>query len=447
MCSFIFYSSAERRCTQAARFSHELRGPDATEILSVNGRLFTHNLLALNGSHTTQPVQIDSKGYILFFNGELYNSEVVDNYSGNDTHFVSDLLENTCSIEAAIKILDGEFVICVYSIADDTLSIATDLFRTKPVWVGYSPSDDEWSVSTYACAAHSLTEPYMCEVPGNRIVSINLSSNTIQKNILICDPYAIESESTFRDWCRLFDAALVKRKPRTGSLLIPISSGFDSGLIAYRCKQLGLDPILLSIIGCEDQEIMQLRQEQLGVSFIEITHTSYKKSLQNVLQTVENYSYIKHQPLLDIAALHQDPGAVGLYTVLQHGKELGCKVSYSGQGADEIYSDYGFQGRPFANVSSLAGNFPVNLRSVFPWKNLFSGTQRAYLMKDEHVAGSLGMESRYPFLDRDLFMCFLALPADIKNYCYKGPIGRWISELRIPVATGKLGFSANRGLT
>ena len=446
MCSFIFYSSAARTCNASAWDSHVRRGPDATELLSVNGRIFTHNLLALNGSYVTQPVYIESKGYIVFFNGEIYNPDIIYHFGGNDTKFLVDLLENTDSIEDAVRILDGEFVICVYSIADDILNIATDLFRTKPVWVGYSPIDNEWSASTYASGADSLCKPYKCEIPGNRLLRICLSSNSVLENKPIHDFYKIESETTFKDWCSLFDAALVKRAPRTGRLLIPVSSGFDSGLIAYRCKDLGMDPALLSIISCEDQEIMQLRQEQLGISFIEITHTSYNESLQKVLQTVENYSYTKHQPLLDIASLHQDPGTVGLYTVLQHGKEIGCKVSYSGQGADEIYSDYGFQGLPVANVSSLAGRYPSDMSTVLPWKNLFSGTQRAYLMKDEHVAGSLGMESRYPFLDRELFMCFLALPAEIKNSYYKGPIGRWTAELGIPVASGKLGFSANRGL-
>jgi len=447
MCSFIFYSSSSIRCNKDAKLSHLRRGPDATQVISVNGRLFCHNLLALNGSHTTQPILIESKGYILFFNGEIYNSDVIDYYGGNDTSYLIDLLENTDSIEAAFRSLDGEFVICVYSIACDSLSIATDLFRTKPVWVAYSSSNDEWSISTYLSAADSLLEAYTCEIPGNRFVTINFSSNSVLENKPLHHFNVNGAESTFSDWCRLFDAALVKRAPRTGRLLIPVSSGFDSGLIAYRCMHLGLDPILLSIIGCEDQPVMMRRKEQLGISFLELSRSKYKASLKNVLETVEDYSYTKHQPLLDIASLHQDPGAVGLYSVLEQGKNLGCKVSFSGQGADEIYSDYGFKGKKLANVSSLAGRYPADMRRIFPWKNLFSGTQRAYLMKDEHVAGSLGMESRYPFLDRNLFMCFLTLPAEVKNSSYKGPIGRWISELGIPVAQSKLGFSANRGLT
>ena len=199
MCSFIFYSSAARKCNASAWDSHVRRGPDATEMLSVNGRTFIHNLLALNGSYTTQPVHIESKGYIVFFNGEIYNKDIVYHYGGNDTHFLVDLIENTESIEEAVRVLDGEFVICVYSIADDILHIATDLFRTKPVWVGYSPINDEWSASTYASGSDSLCKPSKCEIPGNRIVRICLSSNSILENKPIHDFYSIQSETTFSD--------------------------------------------------------------------------------------------------------------------------------------------------------------------------------------------------------------------------------------------------------
>ena len=425
---------------------HQRRGPDATQSISVNGRTIIHNLLSLNGIHAPQPIFIASKGYILFYNGELYNQEVVRYYNGNDTAFLSDLLENNSRIDIALEQLDGEFTVCIYSVSDDTITIATDLFRTKPIWIGYSPQDDAWSVSSYSSGAEALTDPILCEVPENRLISINLSSSSILTNKPLVCIKEDQAETTLKQWIELFDNAILKRSPRNGRLLVPVSSGFDSGLIAYRCRFLGLEPVFLSLASCEDTEVMLRRQEQLGITFISLTQSDYLSSLDLIKSDVEDYSYSKHQPLLDINSLHEDPGAIGLYNVLKMGKSMGCKVSFSGQGADEIYSDYGFQGRPLANVSSFAGKFPDNINEILPWKNLFSGTQRAYLMKDEYIAGSLGMESRYPFLDRDLFISFLALPSHIKNATYKGPIGRWVADLNIPVASEKLGFSANRGL-
>ena len=445
MCSFIFLTTTKDLPSQS-QLIHELRGPDGTECISINGRRIIHNLLSLNGSYAPQPVYATRKDAIVFFNGELYNKEIFTSYEGNDTRFLVELIDNSETFGDAIRMLDGEFVICIYSVSDDTISIGTDLFRTKPVALGYSAEEDAWSVSSYSSGADALINPCICEVPGNRLITIDLSSNNIIQNNSLHDFKAIPAETTFHQWTDAFDAAILKRKPQKGKLIIPVSSGFDSGLIAYRSLQLGLDPTFISIPGCEDHEVMLRRQEQLGITFISLSQAEYKSSLEWIYSHVEDYSYVKHQPLLDVRSLHQDPGAVGLYNVLKKGRELGCRVAYSGQGADEIYSDYGFQGKPLANVCSFAGMFPEDIRTILPWKNLFGGTQRSYLMKDEHVAGSLGMESRYPFLDRTLFMCFLALPSSLKNSTYKGPIGRWVSKLNIPVAHGKLGFSANRGL-
>ena len=49
------------------------------------------------------------------------------------------------------------------------------------------------------------------------------------------------------------------------------------------------------------------------------------------------------------------------------------------------------------------------LSSFFPWRSAFLGTQRDYLMKEEVVAGSHGLEARYPFLDRQVVQEFLWL--------------------------------------
>jgi asparagine synthetase B (glutamine-hydrolysing) len=126
-------------------------------------------------------------------------------------------------------------------------------------------------------------------------------------------------------------------------------------------------------------------------------------------------------------------------------------VYISGQGSDEILSDYGHNGivAPGFLHSTIAGRFPSDLSSVFPWENFFGGTQEEFLTKDENVGGTYGLECRYPFLDYNVVQEFLWLHPDLKNANYKSPIFHTLQKKQYPLAPnglyGKVGFRANSG--
>jgi asparagine synthetase B (glutamine-hydrolysing) len=116
-------------------------------------------------------------------------------------------------------------------------------------------------------------------------------------------------------------------------------------------------------------------------------------------------------------------------------------VYFSGSGADEIYSDYGFQGKKIFSHSNFGGLFGDNLQSYFPWASFFGSTMRAYLMKEELVAGAFGIEGRYPFLDVALTQEWLAIKVNLKNSKYKAPLAELLDKLAFPYTSGeKLGF-------
>ena len=108
----------------------------------------------------------------------------------------------------------------------------------------------------------------------------------------------------------------------------------------------------------------------------------------------------------------------------------------------EIISDYGFNKVKHYTHSTIGGYFPNNLESVFPWKNFFGNTQRAYLMKEEIVSGTWGIEGRYPFLDKQVVQEFLWLSNDIKNSNYKSVIHNYLIKNNYPfVIKEKIGFN------
>ena len=94
-----------------------------------------------------------------------------------------------------------------------------------------------------------------------------------------------------------------------------------------------------------------------------------------------------------------DNATFGIGYLFKKAKDDGCKIHLSGQGADEIFSDYGFNGNKLKSHSCFGGKFPNNLQEIFPWFSFYKGTQECFLMKEEYVAGCYGIENRYPYLD------------------------------------------------
>jgi asparagine synthetase B (glutamine-hydrolysing) len=103
----------------------------------------------------------------------------------------------------------------------------------------------------------------------------------------------------------------------------------------------------------------------------------------------------------------------------------GRRVALSGQGADEILSDYS----PWPDQSELKGVFPNDLRL---WPNFNYSCQESYLMKEEYAGGAFGIETRYPYLDRDVVQEFLSLSADAKNQHYKAPLREYLVRNQYP---------------
>ena len=111
------------------------------------------------------------------------------------------------------------------------------------------------------------------------------------------------------------------------------------------------------------------------------------------------------------------------------------------RGADEIYSDYGFLGTPIYPHSNFGGYFPEDLTSIFPWASFFGSTQAAYLTKEEYVAGSFGIEARYPYLDKNVVQEFLSLCQRLKNWTYKSVLCNLLQQSDYPCAfDAKFGF-------
>jgi hypothetical protein len=56
----------------------------------------------------------------------------------------------------------------------------------------------------------------------------------------------------------------------------------------------------------------------------------------------------------------------------------------------------------------------------------------SYLAKEEYVAGSYGIETRYPYLDKHVVQEFLWLKSELKNKSYKHPLDSYLQQNNYP---------------
>jgi asparagine synthetase B (glutamine-hydrolysing) len=118
---------------------------------------------------------------------------------------------------------------------------------------------------------------------------------------------------------------------------------------------------------------------------------------------------------------------LALSKIARRAHSEGRKVYLSGQGADEIISDYAL----WPKQSTFKGKFPDDLSL---WENFYDFCQYNYLGKEEYVAGSHSVETRYPFLDEAVVQEFLWLTPELKNKHYKAPIYEYLKRFDFPVA-------------
>mmetsp|Transcript_42728 Transcript_42728/g.96423 ORF Transcript_42728/g.96423 Transcript_42728/m.96423 type:complete len:846 (+) Transcript_42728:51-2588(+) len=446
---------------------NRLRGPDATNHVTVRGWTLVHNLLWMTGEFTKQPfVERGPKGdveYAVLFNGEVYNYQELwpTRRFPSDGYSILPAYHEWGSSFG--KMLDGEFAIVLLDFKGGKLHLLTDVFGTKPLFFGWG-ANGEFAAASYRSVLSELGLPpdSIFQAAANTLYSSDLDSLrkpprggwgafsrltpvSAAGPLLVQHPVfrfdLRQHKQTSDDWIAAFQRAVAKR---TRGLIWPafvgLSSGYDSGAIHLALILANVSHSTFSIVGHEDSLVLQKREQygngQLHTE-IRITNYSRKRHITWVKDNVEAYEYVHPSRGQSV---HSDPASIGLSHILERCRGLGVKVYFSGSGADEIISDYAFNGEGMP-TSNFNGIFPQNLSSIFPWGNFYSGQMKNYLMKEENVGGSYSMETRYPFLDRQLVQEYISLSADLKNSRYKRPIRDFFEKYNYPFQEEKRGFS------
>ncbi len=422
----------------------DFRGPDYSQTLNKEGVTFLQTLLSITGEFTKQPIEKD--GVVFLFNGEVYNYNLVKNYP-SDIYFIIDMYFKYG--EDYVKHLDGEFAIVIADYKKNILYFASDIFGTKPIH--YSIKGGSFGISSYREPLNDLKFSEIKRAEPSTLYKVDLKTNQLIEKKRYFNFKLEQTKTDFNDWEDSFLEAIKKRfKNIDKEVILPLSSGFDSGAILCAFNILDIKFHSFSFYNYEHKKVLDKRIQRVAPP-----NKSYKKEKL----TPEERDYAKnliksrcsdffYGPDLNDKNYTfnglNDAGSHGLAYLLDYIKKEnpGIKIMASGHGADEIMSNiqtYTF-GKPNPE------NFPKNLEEVFPWENFYIGTQSSYLYKEESISGGFGIEGRYPFLDKDVVQEYLFLDSKLKNSTFKSPIVNFLKRNKFPYRKKSFRFPNNENL-
>ncbi len=450
MCSFII-TNFQIENLDYINFYNKRRGPDYTSVHESNGVTFVHNLLSITGEFKKQPF-VDGN-IVCLYNGEIYNYKDFGFKALSDGEVLIPLYKKYG--KDFLKHIDGEFAVVLYDFQSKEIIAGTDVFATKPLWFG-NIDDSRYCISSYESVLKRSGAKDTRKLEANKTIVWEMDTFKIKhsqenKKFDISNQY----KTSYDDCLHSFSSSIQKRsKDLREKIFIGLSSGYDSGTIACALMNHGVDFKSYSIRAQENLDIIDERhrillEHQQEVEKIFLTKEQFSNEKKHIKEFCEEFLYqIKRgAKVTPNEYMTNDKGAIGLAFICSVAKSEGIKIYFSGQGADEIFSDYGYAGRKIYNHSTFGGKYPNDLREVFPWNSFYQSTQLSYLAKEENISGCYGIEGRYPFLDFDLVQEFLWLSPELKNKNYKSVLYEYMKTNCFPFEENKkIGFSCDVGL-
>ena len=384
------------------------RGPDLSKCCRYdNNTLLCGFVLAIND--VVEQPRVNDESWLLW-NGEIYN---YDSSYANDSKFLFDFLND--GGVSNINSLDGEFAICYF--IHGMLHIITDPFYTKPVC--FYIEDDLIIFSSYESAIKEIAPhaEVVHALPNTHYVIDTGKYKLVDQSEIYNWDFEPKYD-TYDNWLTSYTNAILKRSKTDKKIFLPMSSGYDSGGICSEVLDNQIPITVYTYKGVEDSKTLNARKESINQStnaehyYVDI-FDNFDEDFAEFYHRVENHIayHYSGQPYLDIYHAYS---CFAHYYICKEAKKSGHTICFSGHGADEIYSDYFTPNTQ--SVSVVRGDYTGWRKK---WPNFDMGYGRNILGMFDRTAGCVGIETRYPFLDKDTVQHFLWLSDELKNKNYK----------------------------
>lgn len=383
------------------------RGPESHVFTKVDEQLYMgFHRLAINGLNEASNQPLIHKHYSLICNGEIYNhKELSAPYTlqtQSDCEVILHLYEEYgCK---AFEKLDGEFAFILYDALQKNVIVVRDAYGLKPLYEGVN--EDGYMFSS---VLESLTKEssYVKQVkPGTYTLFTYFDEGFKKKEQSNYVEKVSFSEATkeehYKNVYDLLEKAVLKRLTTSERpVCCLLSGGLDSSLVCaiaskyYREKGETLTTYSIGMKGGEDLYYANLVAHHIKSNHHEVvlTQEEFIQAIPNVIRDIESY---------DVTTVR---ASVGNWLIGKYIKETSdFKVVLNGDGADELMGGYLY-------FNACKSNEDFHNECV----RLLKDIHYFDVLRSDRCISSHGLESRTPYLDKDLVPYYLSIPISYRR--------------------------------
>ncbi len=430
MCGFVV--STEGREVDGMIDAQRFRGPDARgeTIRYFNALTWSHVLLDISGEKQVQPY-ITSKGNIMVFNGEMYDSNIP-----NDTKFLADGYERYGFKFIEFTNWHGSF--CYMDYKTGICDIVRDHFGAKPLWMRRERHNGLSVTTSLASFKDSKPVPLTKSFLGNaiwtgtsspfkgvmkvepgQIYHYNVRTGILKKGLNLWSGYQLENfpfnPEQFKHELVQGIRKVAKNKQKTAIFL---SGGLDSTCALGVVKDMGLD-LTAYICAYSDEKGDMYRQEifanesKLAIKTCEEWGVPYKVVTLSKSQRDEyGKAWLEKNNLI----WNDDNRRAPRYALAKAASEDGCKVVLTGDSADEFFSGYQHHAKRYTEGYNQTWQEEFPKRHKWVQKSMFERDKQGFnstlfidlmvtsennVLAADQTCGLFGMESRPVYLTQE----------------------------------------------
>lgn len=410
------------------------RGPDRSDFKLINEsiRAFLgfHRLAIMDRTtYGDQPFTIEHRSktknssiYVMC-NGEIYNHHelsreyIIPTKSGSDCEILPELYLRY-GFEEMIKMLKGEFAICVLDFDHDSnkfdLYLGRDALGVRPLFYGWDYNGFGFC-SELKGLVGIVESKDIKQLESGCYVRFSEGSLITNKYFdLDIEEIDISLERSLEIIKNKFEDVVISELESHRPLGALLSGGLDSSIVvsiaSKHLKRRGkkLRTFSIGIEGATDKKYAEMVSEFCNThhTHIEFTNKDFLDAITDVIRATETY---------DITTVRASTGQYLVSKWISENTDI--KVLLIGDGSDELLGGYMY----FHMAPSVKEHDEE-------CKRLLKDIQYYDVLRADRCIAYNGLEARVPFLHRDLVQTVLKIPAKYRIPIYDEKVGKKIEK-------------------